>query len=134
MKHVFQARYMGLFVALTGVLVMAGWVFDIQILKSILPTWVTMKFATALSFLLSGLTLYYICKVMGRKSEMGIMVIIFTTLGLALLMGMLLISNLTGSVTQAAEIAQARYWRRHVRGWPAELRHTIRRAVRWRSC
>jgi len=96
MKHLYQAKNIGLFVALVGIVVMAGWVFDIQILKSILPTWVTMKFATALSFLLSGVSLYYICEVINRKSEIGQMVIIFTTLGLVLLMGMLLISNLTG--------------------------------------
>ena len=40
-----------------GLLVMAGWIFDIGALKSVFPGWVSMKFITALSFALSGVTL-----------------------------------------------------------------------------
>jgi hypothetical protein len=39
---------------LAGIIVVIGWLLDIEVLKSILPYWVTMKFTTAISFILSG--------------------------------------------------------------------------------
>lgn len=45
-------------VALVGVLVLVGWMFDIPTLKSILPIWVTMKANTAMAFLLIGISLW----------------------------------------------------------------------------
>ena len=53
------ARALAVAVSITGSVVMVGWILDIDALKSILPTWVTMKFSTALSFTLSGITLYF---------------------------------------------------------------------------
>jgi len=41
-------------VALAGLVVCFGWFANIDLLKSILPQWVTMKFSTALSFFLAG--------------------------------------------------------------------------------
>ncbi len=41
-----------------ALLVLIGWVFNIQVFKSILPQWSAMKFNAALCFLLSGITLY----------------------------------------------------------------------------
>ncbi len=54
------AEVLGVVVLLLGLVVMLGWIFDISVLKSILPVWVTMKFSTALCFFLSGFTLYFI--------------------------------------------------------------------------
>ncbi|WP_413171477.1 PAS domain S-box protein [Anabaena azotica] len=48
-----------LFVVFVGFLVLLGWRFDIQTLKSILPEWVTMKPNAAVSFILSGISLYF---------------------------------------------------------------------------
>lgn len=45
----------GITLVFIGSIVMVGWIFDIEILKSLSPTWVTMKFTTALSFTLSGI-------------------------------------------------------------------------------
>ena len=42
---------------LAGVVVLAGWAFDIPALKSIMPAWVTMKPNTALAFILIGIAL-----------------------------------------------------------------------------
>ena len=41
--------------AVTGGLVLVGWAFDIDALKSILPVWVAMKPNTAIAFILTGI-------------------------------------------------------------------------------
>lgn len=45
---------LGFIVALTGVLVLLGWFFDIRMLKSVLPGFVAMKANTAICFVLAG--------------------------------------------------------------------------------
>lgn len=42
---------------LVGSMVLAGWAFDIAVLKSILPGWVSMKANTAFCFILTGVAL-----------------------------------------------------------------------------
>ena len=53
---------LSLVVIIASIMVIIGWIFDISILKSISPTWVSMKFDTAITFLLSGITLYFIIR------------------------------------------------------------------------
>lgn len=45
-------------VILVGCLVLVGWMLDLPILKSILPSWVTMKANTAIAFVFSGMSLW----------------------------------------------------------------------------
>lgn len=44
-------------VILIGLAVMVGWFFDVPLLKSVLPQYVTMKFNTALCFVMAGMAL-----------------------------------------------------------------------------
>ncbi|MEA5551464.1 PAS domain-containing protein [Anabaena cylindrica UHCC 0172] len=50
--------YLGVTTALIGFVVLIGWIFNLSVLKSLLPELVTMKVNTALSFLFSGISLW----------------------------------------------------------------------------
>jgi hypothetical protein len=56
---------------LIGLLVSIGWVFDIPTLKSIIPNEVTMKFSTAVSFVFSGIILYFVSNHCAGKIGIG---------------------------------------------------------------
>jgi hypothetical protein len=45
-------------VIIAGIAVMMGWIFDIGILKSISPNRISMKFNTAIAFVLNDISLY----------------------------------------------------------------------------
>src|SRR5436309_9490108 len=51
------AQLISIGVMLAGALVLAGWMLDIAVLKSVIPGWVTMKANTALAFVLAGVSL-----------------------------------------------------------------------------
>ncbi len=80
-------------VIIGGVIVMIGWFLDIEILKSILPIWVTMKFSTALSFFLSGITLYFVNNTSEKRADFAQIVLSITILMILLLMATLLVST-----------------------------------------
>lgn len=61
-------KIISVFVTVVGLLVMIGWIYDIEFIKSVAPGLVTMKFVTALCFVLSGLLLYGIVLARGKKS------------------------------------------------------------------
>lgn len=52
----FISEVSALLTLLTGIIVIAGWIVNIPLLKSLHPDFVSMKFNTALSFFLSGLS------------------------------------------------------------------------------
>src|SRR6476659_5426386 len=52
------SRGASLFTVLVGLLVLIGWALDSSLLKSVLPTLVTMKVNTALAFVLAGTALW----------------------------------------------------------------------------
>src|ERR1700756_1619009 len=54
-------------VMVVGVLVMLGWIFNVQVLETMLPNSVTMKFNTALSFVFGGLSLFFIARTVEGK-------------------------------------------------------------------
>jgi len=96
MKNLMVAKIMANIAMIAGIMVMIGWVAGIPVLTSILPQWVTMKFSTALSFFLSGITLYFIGSIFSGKKEVAQVVLPFSTLLVLLLMATLLISVFIG--------------------------------------
>lgn len=82
------AKGLGIIVALLGAVVILGWVLGIPELTSILPQWVTMKFTTALAFLLSGILLS-ICTVC--KDRVGFGSFLTLSVGSLILFGLVLL-------------------------------------------
>jgi hypothetical protein len=83
------AKILSLVVMIAGISVIIGWILDISILKSIRPTWVSMKFDTAIAFVLSGITLYFIVRAVEGEFDKAQIVLSITSLFIILLMGVL---------------------------------------------
>jgi len=88
------AELLSLVIIMAGIAVMAGWIFNVPLLKSLSPAWVSMKFSTALCFFLSGVSLYYMARAREGEFEKSQVVLFITTLIIMLLMGTLLSSAL----------------------------------------
>jgi hypothetical protein len=96
MKRIHLPYLLGVVVILIGFTVMAGWFFNVPILKSILPVWVTMKFSTAVCFVLSGIILWSVaCEIKGKECFAQVLLPI-CTLCLFLIMFTLLASSWLG--------------------------------------
>ena len=65
------AKGLSLLVIIAGIAVILGWIFDIAVLKSISPAWTSMKFVTAFTFILSGITLYFIVRALEGRVRYG---------------------------------------------------------------
>ncbi|MBI2342430.1 MAG: hypothetical protein HYU98_06845, partial [Deltaproteobacteria bacterium] len=76
-----STRYLSVIVALCGLSVLAGWIFDIPVLKSVFPNLVSMKANTALSFLLIG-TALYICTIETAFPKLPVLRFIFSAAAL----------------------------------------------------
>ncbi|MBF0344454.1 MAG: CHASE3 domain-containing protein [Nitrospirae bacterium] len=96
MKQRKAVRTIGLSVGLVGMLVMIGWVFDIGILKTIHPHWVSMKVLTAISFILSGFTLYVMALYLDGKKTIGQVILPAASSTIIIIMAALLFSALAG--------------------------------------
>ncbi|MTJ10034.1 PAS domain-containing protein [Anabaena sp. UHCC 0204] len=73
---------LGRITALIGLVVLLGWIFDLEILKSVLPGLVTMKVNTAVGFLLGGTSLYLENKSIKYKPISLVLAVIVLLLGL----------------------------------------------------
>ena len=96
MDMLHMVKVLAIVTMVTGGVVMIGWIFDIDTLKSILPIWVTMKFTTALNFLLSGLVLYSLAVLDASESAVAQILLQIASLMIVLLMGTLLVSTFLG--------------------------------------
>jgi len=90
------AKLLSLVVTITGIVVIIGWIFDIAVLKSISPAWVSMKFITAITFILSGITLYFIVRALEGQFDQAQVVLSVTSFTIILIMGILFFSALLG--------------------------------------
>ena len=97
-------KILAIIIMVSGILVMFGWIADIGILKSVLPQWVTMKFITALCFLLSGIILYSAAKFKEEKADIIKIILIITGVALISLAGILLISSAFGAASSNATL------------------------------
>jgi hypothetical protein len=98
------AKILSAAVGVAGVVVILGWVLDIGVLKSIAPSWVSMKFTTAIAFVLSGVTLYFIVRAVEGEFDRAQIVLSITSLTIMLLMGILFFSALLGVQTGAEDL------------------------------
>ena len=96
MKHLTVTASLSAVVSITGIVVMAGWVFDIPVLKSILPHWVTMKFSTALCFFLSGMILWLLSSLLKKQSDVVQVLLPAPSFVILMVMGLLLASSFLG--------------------------------------
>lgn len=86
-------KTLSLIVITAGAAVIIGWIYDIQWMKSISPAWTNMKFDTALAFIFSGLTLFFLALSLEGKVEVAQIGLTLTSLVITLLMGTIFLSS-----------------------------------------
>lgn len=79
-----------------GIIAIIGWVFDIQVLKSLSPSFVTMKFSTAISFVMSGIIIYFINEIKQRNSYFAKILLPAPIIIIIFFMITLFVSNIFG--------------------------------------
>ncbi|MEK6885558.1 MAG: hypothetical protein AABX17_01170 [Nanoarchaeota archaeon] len=84
-----------LIVFIAAIIVIMGWIFDIAVLKSILPGFVTMKFSTAVAFLISSIILLGVSQLFGSFA-FNKRITLFFSIILLLFMGYILVTTLLG--------------------------------------
>jgi hypothetical protein len=82
-----------------GLMVMAGWLLNIPILTRISPSWISMKFSTAVAFVASGVTLFFLVRAREGKFEIAQIVLSITSLIISMLMGVMFFSGMFGIQT-----------------------------------
>lgn len=97
--HLKWQQVLSSLLVIAGVVVVVGWIFNIQILKSFYPGLVTMKFSTAVSFIISGLILYFGVNSELRYGSAAKLLLPIPVLQISLLMGIQFIAALLGIET-----------------------------------
>ncbi len=79
-----------------SLIVCIGWILDIPTLESFIPNAVTMKFSTAISFIFSGITVYFISKYNEGKTGIAQIAVPVSGFVIFLFMATLLAANILG--------------------------------------
>jgi hypothetical protein len=87
-------KLLSLVISSSGLAVMAGWIWDIPVLKSLSPAWISMKFLTAFSFVVSGITLYYLARSLEGAVDAAQVALSITSFVLILLMGLIFFTTI----------------------------------------
>ncbi len=98
------ARIIALLVVILAIFVMFGWFFDVTFLKSISPNWVSMKFITAICFVLSGVVLYLSSEKNGTLHDWKDLLLAYTDYVLLLIVSGLGLSIFFGTSTGLEEL------------------------------
>jgi signal transduction histidine kinase len=104
MNKLTVTKILSIIVIFVGMTVVFGWVFDIGSLKSILPTFVSMKFSTSVCFVFSGVTLYFISRFKEGKGAIAHLAVPASGLVIFLFMITLLLSSFISIRTGVEDI------------------------------
>lgn len=99
MTNIKVAKILATIVALIGLLVVFGWIMDIQVIKSILPQWIPMRFITAVTFIFGGISLYYIAETINKDEGIASAAVPLMSLIILVIMGVFLVAIFSGSKT-----------------------------------
>jgi len=90
---------LSLIIGIEAVLVMVGWIFNIDFLTRIIPVGINMKFPTALSFFCSAIALYLIFRIVNDNYELSAIILPGIALFLLLIMGVIFLASFTNTQT-----------------------------------
>lgn len=99
MTNIKVAKILATIVVLIGLLVVFGWVADIQVIKSISPQWIPMRFITAVTFIFGGISLYYIAETVNKDEGIASAAVPLMSLIILAIMGVFLVAIFSGFKT-----------------------------------
>jgi len=88
---------LALIIGIEAVLVMAGWIFNIDFLTRIWPSGINMKFTTALMFFFSSIGLYLLFRLVKDNHELSSVLLPGIALSIFLIMGVILLAVFTNT-------------------------------------
>jgi len=97
-------RILSAVVIIIGLVVIIGWLLDIDALKSIIPTWVTMKFSTAVSFLMSGIVVMLMNEWRNNNSEFSRIFLFAPLIIISFFMATLLVTTIMGTTSGVSSL------------------------------
>lgn len=99
MTNIKVAKILATIVALIGLLVVFGWIMDIQVVKSILPQWIPMRFITAVTFIFGGISLYYIAETINNDEGIASAAVPLMSIIILAIMSVFLVAIFNGFKT-----------------------------------
>jgi len=95
-KRIKIAKLLSLVVIIGGIAAMLGDMLDITILKSISSQWRSIRFITAVGFILSGATVYFIIRALEGEFDKAQVALSLTSFTLVLIMGVSFFATVLG--------------------------------------